>query len=406
VPAALHSNLVFSCFEQKPWQLVDSTTGAILGDVAGTPIDPFPPGCFGMGRFADDRIWIAPETYFVTLDSDLTNPDGGAANTPVTDLLFSGGASTTHLYKISTVLGVPKMLEVDPATWTQTRSWTLLSNYGFPNIAADSARTVAFFSNSAAAGPVRKLDLGSGVESVFLASTFVGGLLMLPDDTLVVGWINGVKRYDLAGTLLNTYPANAYGGQGNLALGITSRNSIWIQGPATGAGRCHMYEVEIDTEALLVDFEMPEDGTSYNSPFAVVQTAVPPPEVGTIIVVKATDPVGNPTNFPIVASGGLAPADFTLADGESQQFDDVPAGAGYGIAETLVPEGWAAPVIAVSNASPANNISVADGEVVTVTITNTEDTPPTPPTPCVLWSLVGLDIAYQVLPGLQRGDPD
>ena len=55
MPAALHSNLVFSCFEQKPWQLVDSTTGAILGDVAGTPIDPFPPGCFGMGRFADDR---------------------------------------------------------------------------------------------------------------------------------------------------------------------------------------------------------------------------------------------------------------------------------------------------------------------------------------------------------------
>lgn len=72
--------------------------------------------------------------------------------------------------------------------------------------------------------------------------------------------------------------------------------------------------------------------------------------------------------FPIVAGGGLAPDGFNIYDAESFQYTQVPVGSGYSIVET-VPAGWEVSY-EVSNGSPHTNIAVADGEIVTVIVTN------------------------------------
>jgi len=93
------------------------------------------------------------------------------------------------------------------------------------------------------------------------------------------------------------------------------------------------------------------------------------PTGGTIIVIKVTDPTGSTQEFSIDAFGGLVPVSFALTDGTSQTYPDVTPGSGYGFTEA-VPSGWTVEY-EVSNDSPIDDITVADGESVIVTITNT-----------------------------------
>ncbi len=94
----------------------------------------------------------------------------------------------------------------------------------------------------------------------------------------------------------------------------------------------------------------------------------PPPLEGTIIVVKdAGDDVT--TLFDFTALGGLLPGTFQLVGGGSQTFPNVPVGSGYGVTETP-PTGWEPPSIHVSNGNPPTNITIIDGDIVTVTFTN------------------------------------
>jgi len=58
-----------------------------------------------------------------------------------------------------------------------------------------------------------------------------------------------------------------------------------------------------------------------------------------------------------------------LMDGDTQTFSSVTPGSGYGVSEDVVAN-WGTEY-SVSNDSPIDNISVADGETVTVTVTNT-----------------------------------
>jgi len=88
---------------------------------------------------------------------------------------------------------------------------------------------------------------------------------------------------------------------------------------------------------------------------------------GSIIVNKTV--VGDDGEFDFIAAN-LTPGTFSLSDGESQAFEDLAAGSGYGIAETANPLYTTS--YTVSNGSPINNITVAAGEVVIINYLNTK----------------------------------
>jgi hypothetical protein len=95
---------------------------------------------------------------------------------------------------------------------------------------------------------------------------------------------------------------------------------------------------------------------------------------GTLIITKSAGG-DTTTEFSIAVGGGLSPASITLVGGDSYTYEDVPAGSGYSVEETL-PAGWTQTSIAISNASLADNITVDDDETVTVIITNIPEDPP------------------------------
>jgi hypothetical protein len=92
---------------------------------------------------------------------------------------------------------------------------------------------------------------------------------------------------------------------------------------------------------------------------------------GKLIVKKVTEPSPDPTNtsFGFTAGGGLSPTGFSLKNGEARTYDDVFAGSGYSVAET-VPANWELVSATCDDGSPVTNISVSPNETVTCTFTN------------------------------------
>lgn len=289
-PAAVQASiLVFSGLEQTPWQKV-GTDGSLLGDFPNTPVDPFAPGCFGMGVLSNGRIAIWAEAYLWTINRDGSDLQGGTI-----DDLFIGGFSRTHAYKIQPYPTTPSpvhIIEVDPDTMTVARTWELganstMSSYGFGHIAVNADRTVAYYSrnqdvNSPFAaehyGVIHRWDLTNDVALSDLVSrpaSTSGGLIVLPDDTIVVGYTDGVRRYAADGTLLNTYAYNARPGQGMVAIGRGS-DSVWIQ--STGVDYSAMHEVESGSGTLLNGFELPSNGVSWDGPFVFLEGTVACPD--------------------------------------------------------------------------------------------------------------------------------
>jgi prealbumin domain-containing protein len=94
---------------------------------------------------------------------------------------------------------------------------------------------------------------------------------------------------------------------------------------------------------------------------------------GSITIVKDAQP-NDPQDFSFTAGGGLSPTSFQLDDdsdgtlSNTRTFANVPAAAGYSVAETPV-SGWT-PSSSCSDGSPVSNIDVAPGENVTCTFTN------------------------------------
>jgi hypothetical protein len=95
------------------------------------------------------------------------------------------------------------------------------------------------------------------------------------------------------------------------------------------------------------------------------------PPTGTIVVVKNVQVGGSTsTTFPITVTGPSGySGSASLADGDSASFP-VPAGAGYGVTETLPTPDWTQVSAVVDNGDPIDDIDVDDGETVTVTFTN------------------------------------
>lgn len=97
-------------------------------------------------------------------------------------------------------------------------------------------------------------------------------------------------------------------------------------------------------------------------------SAIVIPEEGNIIIVKQTDPDGDPTDFTFNPSWG---DDFVLSDGE--QHDSGPLVAGtYDVSET-VPAGWDLTSATCDDGSPVTAIDLAAEETVTCTFNNQKD---------------------------------
>jgi hypothetical protein len=92
---------------------------------------------------------------------------------------------------------------------------------------------------------------------------------------------------------------------------------------------------------------------------------------GTIIVKKVTQPSPDPTDtsFSYTAGGGLSPTSFSLKNGGSQTYLNVPVGSGYSVAET-VPANWELVSATCDDGSLVTNIGVSPNETVTCTFTN------------------------------------
>lgn len=197
------------------------------------------------------------------------------------------------------------------------------------------------------------------------------GLAVLPDGGLLVCNGDRVQRLNSSGTITQTYtPSIAIDSQCLVDVQLTAdQDAFWvIDLPST-----RMFQFDLDTGTELQTFQ------PYGIMGTLVQFAVytageeppPPPETGTIQVLKVTSPSEDPTVFDLTAGGGLDPDTFQLGDGESQLYTDVPAGDGYSIAET--PQvGWVIRYT-VSNGSPIDDISVEAGETVIVTVLNTKN---------------------------------
>jgi len=279
-------------------------------------------------------------------------------------------------------------------------------------IAANNDETVLYYARNGTSQPIRRWDLVNDVALSDFVPLLTGhnpeDILVLPDGSVVIIWgatTGGtaiVKIYDAAGLLLHTFPFTTYDTSNNspprLAYGRDLNDEIWVYlherwGPGPGdigialfikvtistGAYTEIRQVEYNRGVYAPDVTDPDVlarfGNSNSCPFFLMTVGEPPPVgAGTLIVRKEVLGGGiQPFDFTV---SGLSPSSFSLVDGGEQQFDDVPVGS-YSVAEIL-PDGWLLISATVSNDSPLEAVTVADGETVIVTFVNAIE-PPIPP---------------------------
>jgi hypothetical protein len=111
------------------------------------------------------------------------------------------------------------------------------------------------------------------------------------------------------------------------------------------------------------------------------QPPPPPPAKGQIVIEKKTVPAGADQQFTFLPSADLSPDDFLLADGGEKVFQ---ASAGTYTVEELPTDGWTLTKLSCDDADSSETgatatISLASGETVVCTFTNTKDAVDNPP---------------------------
>ncbi len=271
-------------------------------------------------------------------------------------------------------------------------------------IAANNDETILYYTPSSSS-KIARWNLSTDTAMADLVATSAGyitsDMLLMSDDTILVIQSKTsamvdvrVRRYDAAGTLLNTYSfgsANAFPGGTlpRLAYSPTDPTDFWIWRHPSGGdlGTSRFENVTVSSGAIIttvdtVQFETgvynpsatasPTNrfGNSFSCPFWIIRSEFPTGGggTGTIRVVKVTIPSSDTTEFDFTAGGGLTPTTFSLQGGDEQVYNSVTAGDGYSVEET--PNPLYVTTVDVSNDSPNTNISVAEDETVVVTFTN------------------------------------
>lgn len=284
-------------------------------------------------------------------------------------------------------------------TGTTTAPVVLTGTLYINSLAANNAETILYHSGDPG-DAIHRWDIPGGAALSDLVAGISGyyvvDILVLSDDTIIALYADYadvvVKHYNAAGATLHTYNFGAdtfpSGTFPRLAYAIDDPTTFWIWTHPTGAdaGLSRFREVTVATGAFATDVTTTEYehgtynrtatatpsarfGISFSCPFWIVRSGGPPPgTTGTVIVVKQTAPSSDTTSFDFTAAGGLTPTSFSLATGNQQTFNSVPVGSGYSVIETVNPTYTTS--VSVSNGDPHTSFSVADGETVVVTFTN------------------------------------
>jgi len=335
-------------------------------------------------------LWYPPD--FASSVASPLDPTGS-------DQFYSTNKTDTFYILQNAASGDAQLYTMSAAGTLSATVRSLPTTSGVLGIAVNPDETILYYSDFS----LKRYDLVNNVPlSDLVASTpgvSLDRLICLNDGSVVVVRITSssafdVKRYSSAGALLNTY---TFAGVDNEDIRIANAAddpaSFWIwlkQGTAAFDGISQFKNVRVSDGTVLdtvigQEFELGayigtisatpmRFGHSESCDFVVMPLEVEPPGGGTatLIVFKETSPDTDTTSFSMTAGGGLSPGTFSLAEGESRTYSNVLAGT-YSIVETEVSGYFTS--YEVSNDSPNTAITVADGETVTVTVTNTI-TPP------------------------------
>jgi hypothetical protein len=278
----------------------------------------------------------------------------------------------------------------------------------------NAAGTIAYYADSSSAVAIKRWDLSlnsamadlyvvpelNAGDVGYIAKTAInnnpGEILVLSDGSIVTWYRNTTAAPDKdvllhissAGVLINSYTYTTQQIH-HIAYGTDSPAGIhiWFYRSAPGVaddtdGRVGHLVLSTGTLDVSFDTDLFSAGKNKNTGSATMFgpsascTMVTVGYGSAINVVKSTVPDGSTEEFDFTAGGGLTPTTFALTDGETQSFTGLTAGSGYSVGEAAV-TGWSTSFV-VSNGSPPDNITVATGEVVTVTVTNTQEIPEVP----------------------------
>ena len=146
-------------------------------------------------------------------------------------------------------------------------------------------------------------------------------------------------------------------------------------------------------------------GTAFVPPGGEVTCTVTNTKLASVIIRKATVPVGFAGTFAFGATAGLSPAAFSLSHGQEQRIDNITPGV-PAVVNEVVPVNWELSVSGAGCDSSTTGVTLdlAPGQVVTCTFTNTLVSPTIIVSPPEVppGSPVGIDIGG-LPPGTQIG---
>ena len=146
-------------------------------------------------------------------------------------------------------------------------------------------------------------------------------------------------------------------------------------------------------------------GTAFVPPGGEVTCTVTNTRLASVIIRKATVPVGFAGTFAFGATAGLSPAAFSLSHGQEQRIDNITPGV-PAVVNEVVPVNWELSVSGAGCDSSTTGVTLdlAPGQVVTCTFTNTLVSPTIIVSPPEVppGSPVGIDIGG-LPPGTQIG---
>lgn len=278
---------------------------------------------------------------------------------------------------------------------TQTLASTAATSLG---LAVDNVNDIMYYAAATAGAPIKRWSVSS---QAFLSDLVAGianyipvAILWMNGDTILVAYnhnttasLSQVLHYSSAGATLatfNTQFSDRIGADFHIAYDFPNVNPdthfwAWIK-IANGLSR--FMRIRLSDGVIVTTFDRvhftngsaDDDaenfGHSESCNFVLTPEPLPTPptSLGTLIVTKITDPVDTTFDFVIAVQGGLSPAQITLNHGDSQVYTDVTPGT-YAVIEE--PQTLWVTTYVVSNGSPNTAVTVAAGETVTVTITNT-----------------------------------
>jgi hypothetical protein len=379
----------------------DGGPGAVVSSVDGDDyhvydyISPFPAGESGDVLRSTGLVLMEDQTGDLQrYDVDLSSLGSVAvAMSGSTDLIRANQALDQWFVGIPTTAAI-RVVNSDGSLGTLHT----LPTSGLTAITASNDGSIIYNAGQggSVSAPIKRWLTGSSAMDTDLVAGVSGykvtSMMTLEDDSIVALYIEDASphdtyavRYSAAGATVQTYAitsaASSLAPRLTHAMGL---DTFWVWFHATATPGVSTFREYAIGGTLLRSVDHADFS---NGSYAAAETATPISRFGvspscpflvlgsggTIIVEKVTIPDGSTQEFDFTASGGLTPTTFTLSDGESETFSGVATGDGYGITEAAV-AGWSTSFV-VSNGSPPDNISVAGGETVTVTVTNTQIIP-------------------------------